>query len=342
MFKEEIQSEPPPLDNYRLLFETMSEGFVLCEPIRDADGRLTDYRFLQANPAFLRGFRVGSDIVGRRLKELRPDATLAWFQNFEATIETGEPRRFQFHDRGQGRWYEVHCTRLTPQCFAQFYIDVTVVKRAEQHQAHLLDELNHRVKNNLTIVASLLRLQGRDAPLEVREHLEAAVSRLHAIADLHAELYRRRGHELVEMDHYLADLVSRLSRSLAGDRVKLVVESDRLQMDLDFAVQVGLVINELVTNALKYAYPEPEQGVVSISLSERPNSVCLTVSDAGQGLPPADQRRRGLGSRVVDSFVQQWGGTLQVQSDQGAKVTIEVPWRRPELPEPEPEPQAIL
>lgn len=332
--KNESPSQARPLDDYRLLFETMSEGFVLCEPIRDAAGRLIDYRFLQANPAFLRGFRMDADIIGRRFKELRPDATRAWFENFEATLESGEPRRFQYHDRGRGRWYEVHCTRLSPTCFAQFYIDVTLVKRAEQHQAHLLDELNHRVKNNLTIVASLLSLQGRDAPAEVREHLEAAVSRVHAIADLHAELYRSRGHELVEMDHYLADLVSRLSRSLAGDCVKLVVESDPLRMELDLAVQLGLVINELVTNALKYAYPDPEQGVVTISLSEQPDAVRLTVSDAGRGLPPADQRRRGLGSRVVESFVQQWGGTFQASSDKGATFTIEVPWRRPELAEP--------
>ena len=333
--EEENQAEPLPLAEYRLLFESMSEGLVLCEPLRDLDGRLVDYRFLQANPAFLRGFRVGPDIIGRRFKELRPDATSAWFANFEAAIESGEPRRFQFHDRGRGRWYEVHYTHLSPARLAHFYIDITKVKRAEQHQAHLLDELNHRVKNNLAIVASLLTLQGRDAPTEVREHLEAAVSRVHAIADLHAELYRSRGHELVEMDHYLADLASRLSRSLAGDRVKLVVESPPLRMQLDLAVQLGLVINELVTNALKYAYPEPEHGVVTINLSEKGNSVCLTVSDAGQGLLPLDQRRRGLGSRVVESFVQQWGGQLRVTSDKGAKFEIEVPWRKPELAQPQ-------
>lgn len=332
---DEIQAELAPLAEYQLLFETMSEGFVLCEPIRDQAGRLVDYRFLKANPAFLRGFRVGSDILGRRFKELRPDATPAWFANFEAAVESGEPRRFQYHDRGRGRWYEVHCTRISPERFAHFYIDITTVKQAEQHQAHLLDELNHRVKNNLSIVASLLRLQGREASPEVREHLEAAVSRVHAIADLHAELYRSQGHELVEMDHYLADLASRLSRSLAAERVQLVVESEPLRMNLDLAVQLGLVINELVTNALKYAYPEPEHGVVVISLSETVDAVRLTVSDAGRGLPPRDQRRRGLGSRVIESFVQQRGGELKITSDKGSRFEIEVPWQKPELAEPQ-------
>lgn len=214
------------------------------------------------------------------------------------------------------------------------YIDVTAVKRAEQHQAHLLDELNHRVKNNLAIVASLLGLQAREAPPAVREHLEAAVSRVHAIADLHGELHRHRGHELVEMDHYLGDLVARLSRSLAGERVKLMVESAPLRMELDLAVQLGLVINELVTNALKYAYPEPEHGVVTITLTEDNEAVRLTVSDAGQGLPPLDKRRRGLGSRVIESFVQQWGAKLKVTSLNGARFDIEVPWRKPQLAQP--------
>ena len=337
--KRKTSTEAAPLDEYRLLFEAMSEGFVLCEPIRGADGRLVDYRFVRANPAFLRGFRVGGDIIGRRLKELRPDATQSWFEHFETTIELGEPRRFQFHDRGRGRWYEVHTTRLSPERFAQFYIDITMMKRAEQHQAHLLDELNHRVKNNLSIVAGLLTLQGKGAPAEVREHLEAAVSRVHAIAELHAELYRSRGHELVEMDHYLADLVSRLSRSLAEDRIKLVVECDPLQMELDLAVQLGLVINELVTNALKYAYPAPVEGVVVIKLAEKPETICLTVSDGGEGLPPPEQRRRGLGSRVVESFVQKWGGKLQITGDMGAKFVIEIPWSRPER---EPQAQVLL
>ncbi len=326
-----------PLREYRLLFETMSEGFVLCEPIHDLSGRLVDYRFLQANPAFLRGFRVGPDIIGRRFTELRPDVAPAWFANFEATIDTGEPRRFQVHDRIRHRWYDVHCTRPSPDRFAQFYIDVTAVKRAEQHQARLLDELNHRVKNNLAIVASLLSLQGREAPPEVRQHLEAAVSRVHAIAELHSELYRSGGHEFVDMDHYLADLASRLSHSLAGDRVELAVESAPLRMKLDLAVQLGLVINELVTNALKYAYPEPTHGVVTINLSERANAVCLTVSDAGKGLPPPDQRRRGLGSRVVESFVEQWGGQLTVKSDDGATFEIEFPWRRQQQVQPRPQ-----
>lgn len=332
--KQENQAEPLPLAEYRLLFEAMSEGLVLCEPIRDLENRLVDYRFLQANPAFLRGFGVGVDIIGRRFKELRPDAPPAWFASFEAAIESGEPPRFKFHDRSRGRWYEVRYTHLSPTRLAQFYIDITKAKRAEQHQAHLLDELNHRAKNNLSIVASLLTLQGRDAPAEVRQHLQAAVSRVHAIADLHAELHRNRGHELVEMDRYLADLASRLSRSLA-DRVKLVVESPSLQMHVDLAVPLGLVVNELVTNALKYAYPDPEPGVVTISLSEKMNAVRLTVSDAGQGLPPPDQRRRGLGSRVVESFVQQWGGQLKVTSEGGAKFEIEFPWKRQELTEPQ-------
>ena len=137
------------------------------------------------------------------------------------------------------------------------------------------------------------------------------------------------------MDHYLADLASRLSQSLAGDRVQLVVESEPLRMNLDLAVQLGLVINELVTNALKFAYPEPEHGVVVINLTETADAVRLTVSDAGQGLPPQDQRRRGLGSRVIESFVQQRGGELKITTDKGARFEIEVPWQKPELVEPQ-------
>jgi len=330
--------EPSPAQiDFRLLFETMSEGVVLCEPICDAEGRLIDYRFLQANPAFQRGFRAAKDIVGRRFKELRPDATPNWFANFQATVETGAPHRFQYHDAARHRWYDVHSTRLSPDRFAHFYIDITSLKRAEAHQAMLLDELNHRVKNNLAIVASLLSLQARDASPEVAEHLYAAINRVHAVADLHAELYREHEREHVAMDHYLKDLVARLSRSMADSRVRFEVEAEPVHVRLEQAVQLGLLVNELVTNAVKHAYPEQHGGgVVRIVLGAAGDALRLSVIDEGRGLPPEGKRRRGLGSRVVDSFVQQCGGTLKVTSNGGTSVEVQIPWRRPDSKTPEP------
>ena len=320
--------------DYRLLFETMSEGFVLCEPIFSAERQLVDYRFLQANPAFLRGFRAGDEVVGKRFRELRPDVSPSWFAQSQPTIETGKARRFEYHDTSKARWYQVHCTRVSSDRFAHFYVDVTGLKRAEQHQADLLDELNHRVKNNLAIVASLLTLQGRDAPVQVREHLDAAVARIHAVADLHADLYRGARREQVAMDQYLRDLAARLAQSLATDRVKVVVEAEPVVVKLELAVQLGLVVNELVTNAIKHAYPESEGGVVAIRLAHRDHALVLSVSDTGKGLPAAGQGRRGLGSRVVNAFVQQCGGALTTTSDGGATFEIRLPWREPTAPGP--------
>lgn len=326
--RERLSSDLGPSEHtdYRLLFEAMSEGFVLCEPIFSADRELIDYRLLQANPAFIRGFRAQEAVVGKRFKELRPDVSPAWFAQSQPTIETGRARRFEYHDVAKARWYQVHCTRVSSDRFAHFYVDVTSLKRAEQHQADLLDELNHRVKNNLAIVASLLTLQGRTAPPQVREHLEAAVARIHAIADLHADLYSGARREHVAMDQYLRDLAARLAQSLATDRVRLLVEADQIVVKLDLAVQLGLVVNELVTNAIKHAYPEPEVGVVTIRLTHTDNELVLIVSDTGRGLPTHGQGRRGLGSRVVSSFVQQCGGTLASTSAGGATFEIRVPW----------------
>lgn len=323
--------------DYRQLFETMLEGVTLCEAIRNADGLLVDYRFLQANPAFLRGFNLGPEIIGRRLTELRPEAGAGWFANFQSTIDTGKSNRFQYRDRALHRWYSLHCTRVSADRFAIFYIDVTAMKRAEEHKAVLLDELNHRVKNNLAIIASMLELQARGAPREVAEHLEAAVSRVHAIADLHADLYRRSDHEHVAMDRYLQDLVPRLSRSLVGDRIKLTVEAAPLAVKLEQAVQLGLVVNELVTNAVKHAFPDPDrQGQVTICLEARGEVLRLVVSDDGVGLPPAESRPRGLGRRMVEAFVQQCGGVLTTTtSHDGARFEVEIPWRSPDAPPPE-------
>lgn len=312
---------------YRVLFETMSEGFIFCRAVRDPSGRLTDYVFLLANPAFLRGFGEGEDIVGRTLRELRPDAPEAWFANFQHTLDTGEPRRLQYFDRRIGRWFDVHCTRVSPDRFAHFYVDITEIKAAERHKAELLAELNHRVKNNLAIVASLLTLQARGKSAEVREQLDRAVDRIQAIADLHAGLNQADDPEEVDIQAYLETLARRLSRSLSEDtRVRVEVEAPATRLRLDLAVDLGIVVNELVTNAAKHAYPPPAEGMVTVRLKTAPGELVLFVGDAGKGLPAGGPAASGLGMRVVKSLIQKRGGALTTRNAPGACFEIRLPW----------------
>lgn len=317
------QEDPGEL--YRTLFETMSEGFVICEVIRDASGRLVDYWVRDANPAFRRRAPGAANMVGRRFLEMRPNTHPRWFTACHVALTKGEPVRFEFWDDQALRWYDVHMTRLSDDEVGQFYIDITERKKAERYQAELFDELNHRVKNNLTIVSGVLTMQARaSADAAVRGQLLKAVDRIQSIADLHASLYRSGGKDEVEAQRYLEELCERLSRTLLEGRdVRLDLHAEPLTLPLDQAVQLGIIVNELVTNAAKHAYPEAGKGVIWVRLGRAEGGLRLRVSDLGRGLAP--DTASGLGMRLVRSLVERAGGEVKVEGARGASVEVRLP-----------------
>jgi len=318
-------------ERYRALFENMSEGFVVCEAIRGDDGRLIDYWVRAANPIFLARAPAGEAMINRRQLEVRPDTSKAWLEACERAL-AGAPVRFEFRDPMNHRWYEVHMATLSQTEFGQFFVDVTERKIAEQRQVQLFHELNHRVKNNLSIASSILELQARTSPADVRDHLRKAVDRLHSIADLHTALYQQESTETADLRPYLQDLCERLSRALFEDGgVKLIAECQPVDVLVEQAVSLGLIVNELVTNAAKHAFPNGGRGEIRVSLSNFDDTLHLRVSDTGRGLPPLDKAPRdgALGLRLVRSLADGLGGDLQVEAGRGAAFHLRFPRRLP-------------
>jgi two-component sensor histidine kinase len=317
-------SDPRDL-RYRTLFEGVSDGFALVEAIRDADGRLIDYVVLEANPALHSMLERDEPIVGRRQSEVLRNAPPSWLQACERALQ-GHSLRFEFFAANARRWFDIHLSRIAPDQLAQLVVDVTDRKHAEVRHSEMFDELNHRVKNNLAIVSSMLTLQSRVTPSpEVREHLAKAVDRIQTIADVHASLYRSGRKDDVDFAAYMVDLCSRLRDSvLDTTRVDLEVDAEPAVVPLDKAVALGVVVNELVTNAAKYAYPPPVHGTIVIRLARDDGSLVLQVEDSGPGLPK-EVPKTGLGMQLVRSLVQQLGATLKVSRPPGAVFAIRLP-----------------
>ena len=187
-----------------------------------------------------------------------------------------------------------------------------------------LAEFDHRVKNNFTIVTGLLDMQRRRAadPATI-EALGAALARVESIGRAHRHLYRNGQPGLVEMRDYLGDLCATLSDALLL-RGGVVLECDVAEGALprDRAVSIGLVINELVTNAAKHAFAGRETGMISVAFGPRPGGWVLTVSDNGSGIDEAagPHPDGGLGSRLIAAFARQAGGTISVDSDRTGTV----------------------
>ncbi len=209
--------------------------------------------------------------------------------------------------------------------------DITDRKRTERDQEALiaqkellLRELNHRIKNNLQTVSSLLRLQAhamRDG--EGRRGLEQACQRVAAIHGLYARLDQSASGS-VDFGDYLESLCGRLRDTLIGPgrRIGLTVSADRVPMSIDRAVPLGLIVNELVTNALKHAFPDGGEGRVTVAFEVDRNRYVLSVSDDGRGLPPDSENGLGLG--LIRGLVAQLDGALEFVPSPGVcvKVTI--------------------
>lgn len=194
-----------------------------------------------------------------------------------------------------------------------------------------LAEFDHRVKNNFMIVAGLLDMQKRRAtdPATVAA-LGAAQSRVDSFARAHRHLYRDGAGDpgTVEMRDYLVDLSSALADALfLRGGIVLTCESDAAAVPRDRAVSIGLVVNELVTNAAKHAFKGRDLGHIRVSFRERAGAWTLAVTDDGVGLPEkaAPAPGHGLGSRLIEAFARQAGGTLHTDSDRtGTRVTLEL------------------
>jgi two-component system, sensor histidine kinase PdtaS len=202
------------------------------------------------------------------------------------------------------------------------------LRDALEHQALLTREMSHRVKNSLTSVVALLRVQARGAQSQdVKDALEDASSRVAAIAQVHDLLWRGAKVGFVELDDFMTELCKKLKSTAQGHALEF--SADAMSLSADHAIPLGLLINEFVTNAVKYAYPG-SHGVIKVSAHEIDGHLQIEVSDQGIGLPEdfdIDRPRTSLGFKVITGLVRQLQGQLTISSNRpsGARFLVDLP-----------------
>jgi PAS domain S-box-containing protein len=256
-------------------------------------------------------------------------------------IPRGASRLFELEGKrkdGSIFWVEQNVTRIaigTRECLLSAARDVTERKRAEEkiraslrEKEVLLKEVHHRVKNNLQIISSLLYLQAKrtEHPGAVSA-LRESRARIKSMALIHERLYASPDLASVDMGKYTRSLVSDLRHShMAEDGfVRLTLNIDDIPLGITEAIPCGLIINELVSNALKHAFPKGRQGEILIQLFRTDaNQVTLTVSDNGIGFPEQMDFRKSpsLGLTLINSLVEQLGGTIELDRRGGTTFTI--------------------
>ena len=245
--------------------------------------------------------------------------------------------RWQCAD-GTYHWFLDHAVRIqvTPEGRLEYsgvWFDITDKMEAEEQlrvslhdKELLLREVHHRVKNNLTIITSLLSLQaGTIEEQKVRDVLREAEGRVRSMATLHEHLYRSEDLGAVDLKSYIVSLVRTLSRTYGRPGVNIMTRLEGVTLDIALAIPCGLIVNELVTNAMKYAFPAEKKGEIVVSLRrESDHELVLEVCDNGEGFtPPPDlDESPTLGLKLVSILSRQLGGTARFTTVHGTTCTV--------------------
>lgn len=192
----------------------------------------------------------------------------------------------------------------------------------------LLREIHHRVKNNLQIVSSLLSLQSSYITDEgALDAIRESRARVHSMSLIHQNLYTDEGLIGIDVDAYISALATSLFHSY-NIRENIALETDiaPLKLDVDTVIPLGLILNELLTNCLKYAFVNRDEGRVRVALREEEGSLLLSVHDDGVGLPPDAEAgaKKSFGHKMISAFLQKLKGTMDMRSDDGARVDIRI------------------
>ncbi len=204
------------------------------------------------------------------------------------------------------------------------------IEQALHEKELLLKEIHHRVKNNLQIISSLLSLQSRqiDDP-KALEAIQEGRNRVNSMALIHQNLYQDE--DLVGVD--AVEYIEKLTDSLVANyninphQITIAKDLDPLKLDVDTIIPLGLIINELISNTLKYAFPNGRAGKMYIALKQETKALRLRIADNGKGLPPNFDLHnlKSLGFRLVKAFTQKLEGELNIQSEQGVIIDIYIP-----------------
>ena len=327
-------------EKYRTLFEANPNHTILVS----SDGVILD---ANSSAARFSGLSTG-ELIGRNFSDLgifSEDNLSFAGEKFSRALKGETLKPFQYrliNKNGEYSWIE---TQLVPikkdgMINSILIIDTDITDRRNatdklksslNEKKILIKEIHHRVKNNMQIITSLLNLQIQH--LDEEEIVAATVlkesqNRVRSMAMIHEKLYLSKDFTHIRFEDYIKRLLSDLlySYEINPDLVKLVVDVEDVDLNMETAVPCGLIISELISNSLKYAFPQGRKGEIKVSLKHVPEDpkFVLTVADNGVGLPPNIDLKNitTLGLELVYNLTRQIDGEIELDRSQGTKFRI--------------------
>lgn len=288
--------------------------------------------------------RPGEELIGKNWTEIVAEEDRAALLSLLAARDEKPERAATvrcYRKDGSTAWMESRMARLPLSSVSQpmFVLTLHDVTEQREHEQQmqaslrekevLLREVYHRVKNNLQVIQSLLRMRARTLPEgEAKDAIVTTGERVHAMAMVHERLYQMSDLASLELEGYLRDLFNGAisSSSLQPARIHLELDCEGVSLTLDKAIPFGLLVNELLSNSLKHAFPDGRRGTIHISVRRIEGAFRLVICDDGIGLPAGFDagNSKSMGLKLAISLAAQLGGKLEFSGENGCRVQADL------------------
>jgi two-component sensor histidine kinase len=305
----------------------------------NSEGVFTDSRIRNGTLGALEQFVSTEDFTGKSINEIFLNEKIAreFTDNLKIAL-SGEglhTQHFSFYVDENKRFFENRFSKINDEEVVVISRDITesmeyesrLIKSVREKEI-LLKEVHHRVKNNLQVINSILNLQSSyvDDP-QTLEIINESQNRIRSMSYIHESLYQTKDFNSIDFYDYVTNLVQNLVHSyqMTGENIELDLDVERVSLALDQAIPCGLILNELISNALKYAYePDDSNAIIQIGIKEKDRKVQVVVEDFGKGLPKDFNiyQTETLGLSLVESLVDQLDGELICKRERGTKFLI--------------------
>lgn len=278
------------------------------------------------------------ELLGNTIFDVFPGIeNTTFFKAYKNTMETGQINNLEdtFPGPDGKKWYYQIRTSAVPEGVIVVARDITARRKAEEKLKEslsekdvLLKEIHHRVKNNMNLVNSLLKLQSmRIKDKSIRSMFKDTRNRVRSMALVHEKLYQSEDFARINISKYLRSMIVHLFRSydVNANNIQLNIDLQDTVLDITKAIPCGLIVNELVTNCLKHSFPEGKSGEIQVKLDEKKGEYTLIVRDTGIGIPiDVDLTApETLGLQVVSDLVDQLNGTIEISREGGTTFKIQ-------------------
>ncbi len=204
-----------------------------------------------------------------------------------------------------------------------------IISTALKEKEILLKEIHHRVKNNLQVISSLLSIQSRSiSDVKAKEAIQEGRSKVHSMSLIHQNLYQKGNLAGIQMNDYLPKLSRNLfdTYNISGDQIELKTDITKITLDVDTVIPIGLIVNELITNSLKYAFPNEQKGIVEVKLKKDKDQLILEVLDNGIGLDVNEltKKKDSFGHSLIRAFKNKLGAVIKIDSKQGTSIVLSI------------------